>query len=137
MYGPHDGNEKFITHLIKTMLNTRESIPLTLGEQVRDFIYIEDVVDAIEKVIENRTFFPNYKEIELGSGTGQKIKEVVELIARITKSKNELAFGAIDYRENEQMYSCADISVLRKIGWSPKFSLEQGLAMMLNKEFSL
>lgn len=137
MYGPYDGEGKFITNLIKSMLNTNESIPLTLGEQIRDFIYIEDVVGAMERIIENRTVFPKYKEIELGSGTGIKIKEVVELIAEITKSKNELAFGAIDYRENEQMYSCADISVLKKIGWSPKFSLEQGLKMMLNKEFSL
>jgi CDP-paratose synthetase len=137
MYGPCDSQEKFITYLINSMLNSCESIPLTLGEQIRDFIYIDDVVSAIEKIIENRTFFSKHKEIELGSGVGVRIREVVELIARVTKSKNELAFGSIKYRENEQMYSCADIGVLKKIGWQPEFSLEEGVRMILRKEFLL
>ena len=46
MYGPNDGPSKFISKLIKDFQLDAPNIPLTDGKQKRDFIYIDDVVNA-------------------------------------------------------------------------------------------
>jgi len=53
MYGPGDHPSKFTTHVINACRNNSLSLPLTLGDQKRDFIYIDDVVDAYIKILEN------------------------------------------------------------------------------------
>ena len=51
----------------------------------------------------------------------------MELIKDLMQSETVLNFGALEYRENEVMYSKADISSLIKLGWNPMFNLEEGL----------
>src|SRR5512146_292629 len=45
-YGPGDDDTKFTTHVIKSCLMNAPELKLTLGEQKRDFIYIDDVIAA-------------------------------------------------------------------------------------------
>ena len=51
MYGPGDDDSKFTTYVINSCLNNVPEVKLTLGEQERDFIYIDDVVSAYQLLL--------------------------------------------------------------------------------------
>lgn len=127
IYGPGDDSSKFIAFLVESFKNEVESINLTAGEQYRDFIYIEDVVDAYLTIIKRVDEVSGFSEFEVGSGNEIKIRELVELTKELMGSNTVLNFGAIEYRENEVMTSKADISSLLDLGWEPKFDLKMGL----------
>ena len=135
-YGPFDNKSKFVSNIIGNILNGIPQVALTEGKQKRDFIFIDDVIDAFTLIIRNvatlRKGFLNY---EIGTNQSFAIRELVELIKRIANNDNTiLNFGAIPYREHEVMESKADISEIRKLGWEPKTSIEEGLRITIESE---
>lgn len=128
MFGPGDDDSKFFTYVIQQCLNNKDTLPMTLGEQQRDFIYIDDVVSAylliLEKASQQAQHFQNY---ELGSGKTISIHQYVETVKKITKAYTKLDFGALPYRPHEMMFARAEISQLNALGWKPEYSLENGL----------
>jgi len=130
IYGEADDTSKFLPMLIINLLKGVNTIDLTPGNQERDFIYIEDVVNAyIDIILEKDNFSNGFYEYSIGSGESIKIKDLVLLTKKITNNEvTQLKFGALPYRSNEIMYSKANIKKIRdEIGWAPKFSLEEGL----------
>ena len=98
MYGPGDDESRFITYLMRNMLHN-EPLDLTLGEQKRDFVFIDDVVNAYVTLLECIEDFPKkFHEFDVGSGSPVKIREIVEMIQGIIQSKSKINFGAIRYR---------------------------------------
>jgi nucleoside-diphosphate-sugar epimerase len=133
MYGDNDSMSKFVSQMVFSIKNNQEFIKLSLGEQKRDFVFIEDVVSAYRIVLEKRTFSnEEIVEYEVGNGKSISIKEFVETIKEITNSKTKLLFGELPYRENEIFDSVADISKLLSLGWNPKYTLEEGLKHTIN-----
>lgn len=135
-YGYQDDESKFVTMIIKKLLNNVENIELTKGEQKRDFIYIDDVVAAFELIIDNlKNMKDEFVEFEIGRGANISIRELCELIQKITNNQStKLNFGAIPYRQNEVMESRVDISSLISLGWRPKYSIQEGLMKTIEKE---
>ncbi|WP_316810270.1 NAD(P)-dependent oxidoreductase [Pedobacter heparinus] len=131
-YGPGDDDTKFITAMIRKMKSNVADIPLTAGIQIRDFIFVDDVLDAYFAIIANLNRFSGYTNLPLGSGEGVTIRKIVENIKRQSKSTSDLQFGAVAMRENELMKSDADISLLKELGWSPKYTLEKGLKITID-----
>lgn len=135
-YGPFDDKTKFVSFVIDKILSDAEAIDFTKGEQKRDFIYIDDVVDAFGKMIDNafnlRDGFYNY---EIGTDKPVEIRQLVNMIKKISgNSKTKLNFGAIPYRKNEIMLSKVNITEITKLGWEPRYSLKEGLSITIKKE---
>lgn len=127
-YGPNDDPTKFVSFIINNLKQNHDKIDLTKGEQERDFIYIDDVVNAFLVVINAVDSFSGMTTLELGSGEPVKIRDFVTLAKRLAKNEvTKLNFGAIPYRENEVMQSRADITKLRALGWVNKTDLVAGL----------
>lgn len=125
-YGPHDGT--IISLIIKALKSGDSHINLTAGDQVRDFIYYEDVLDAIY-ITSKKSSGGNFP---VGSGEAITFRKMAELIKKMfANSQTKLCFGAIDYRENEIMNSLAQIDKLKGLGWSPRFNIEAGLRKTL------
>ena len=128
MYGPGDDSSKFTTYIINSLRKNVYSLDLTEGKQIRDFIYIEDVVSAYERildyVVEDDIKFLNY---EVGSGQPVTIRHFVETVAEVTEANTKLRFGAIAYRPNEKMESHSNIEPLRRLGWTPSVLLRDGI----------
>jgi CDP-paratose synthetase len=125
--------------ILKEMLNNSDKINLTTGEQKRDFIYIDDVVNAfiviIKHIFSQKKGFYDY---EVGSGCNVKIKSLVELIKELSGCEvTKLNFGVIPHRRNEVMSSSVDISNLLKLGWKPQYTLKSGLLKTIEFEKSL
>jgi nucleoside-diphosphate-sugar epimerase len=132
MYGPGDDPSKFTTWIVQSCLKNIDKIELTPGEQKRDFIYIEDVVDAYKLLLEKAGDLNDcFQEFDLGSGKAVPIREFAEAVKRLTGADTELAFGAKPYRENEIMQSEADISRLLDLGWRPKYGLIKGIMKII------
>ena len=128
MYLPFDSDKKFVTKIVNDLRSNIPKINLTPGEQMRDFVYIKDVVLAFYIIIINlKDINENYLEFEVGTGNAISIKEFVQEASKVLNSKSELIFGALDYRDGEIMKSEADISRLSRFGWKPIYSLEQAL----------
>jgi len=135
-YGPFDDASKFATHIIHDLLSKKERIALTLGEQKRDFLFIEDVISAFEVIINTaKNYTPGLYSYEVGSGDRIKIRDFVKHIREFCQNKETvLDFGALPYREHEVMEVSIDLRAIHKLGWTPKFSLQKGLLQTINVE---
>jgi CDP-paratose synthetase len=126
-YGPEASDSNFVNNMIKKMMANVPSIDLTPGEQRRDFIYIDDIVEAFCLIVKNLGSLPLYSEFEIGSDEILPIKEVVLTIHKLTKSGSVLNFGALPYRENELMQSECNNLKIRQLGWKPTVKFEMGV----------
>jgi CDP-paratose synthetase len=135
VFGEKDDPQKFITWIIDELLSEAEEIRLTKGEQKRDFIYIRDVAEAYLKIV-NRLgdFNPGYYHYDIGSGESTSIKNLVNMIKKITGNQQTLLnYCALAYRENEIIESKADLEKIESdIGWVPKTTLKEGLTKTVN-----
>jgi len=136
-YGPADDDSKFVTSIIKRLLAKEREIELTLGEQTRDFIYIDDVAEACCTALKAGASRPGYCHYEVGSGTPVSIRNLVELAAEIVGGgETSLNFGALPYRDFEVMRVVTDTSEIEALGWKPKTSLIDGLKKTIIQEKS-
>lgn len=126
LYGPNDSPEKFVMTIINDIKN-KQKIKLTPGKQVRDFIYIDDVVSAFETVIKSRNKLLPFSQFEVGSGYPVTIESFVKQLKLILNRGVELDFGGLPYREQEIMYSVSNNRPLVELGWKPVTALEKGL----------
>lgn len=133
MYGPGDDESKFVTHVIKSCIANVSELKLTPGEQKRDFIYIDDVVSAYMILLEKSKQLPKmFKEYGLGTGNAITIRQFVETVHQVTKSRTHLNFG-LPYRENEIMQSEADVTALKDLGWICQIDLLEGINRCMEK----
>ena len=123
VYGPDDNHEWLIQYLIKDMLHNKD-INVTKGEQLWDYLYIDDISDMFSK-LKNAS---GAGVANLGSGKSVTVKYIIEMIKELTNSKSKINFGAIPYRENQVMKMEADITQLSNhLNWFPKVAMEEGL----------
>lgn len=124
LYGPYD-NKSVIYYLISSCL-TNKNITITKGEQIFDYLYIEDFCDLIYQIIKNQNRFKNYDLYNIGRGVEVQLASFFSLIMKKLEYKNTVLIK--NYSDNEYMYHVADISKITKIlKWEPKYSLEKGL----------
>jgi CDP-paratose synthetase len=127
-YGPMDGSEKFVPTLIRALLANQEAFDLTPGEQVRDFVYVDDVVEAYMTLLARHSSLPGTAiTVDVGTGRGQTLESMARMARDLCRSSTELRFGALPYRKGEQMQSVADTGLLRELGWQAAVPLREGL----------
>lgn len=132
-YGPGDDDSKFTSYVINSCLQNQTVLELTLGEQKRDFIYIDDVISAYLTILNRDNEIGNwFSEYDVGSGKSVTIRKFVETVHQLTNSETNLKFGAVKYREGEVMNSKANITALQGLGWKPVFGLKEGLELTIN-----
>jgi len=129
VYGPGQNRERFIPFIVHCCLKGKK-IPTSKGEQLRDFCYIEDIIEglllcALKKEAIGEIF-------NLASGVPTTIKSVVEfLISTIGSGKAD--FSAYPYRPGENMQLYADVrKAKRLLSWEPRTSLHEGLTKTVN-----
>ena len=127
LYGSADNPIKFIPFIIGKLLRDTPVIPLTPGEQERDFIFVEDAARAFLAVVKNFDALGPYEEFGIGTGTATPLRAVVEQLKALTESTSQLQWGGLPYRDNEIMRHTADMSNNGKIGWKAHVTLPDGL----------
>ena len=132
MYGPGDDGSKFIAHVIEACRQNVPRLALTMGEQLRDFIHIDDVVQAYDRILERQYEFAERDSIDVGSGDAVTMRSFVEQVKQVTGAETVLDFGAVAYRATEAMLWVADTKRLRSLGWHPTVPLTIGLRRLID-----
>lgn len=129
-YGKDEPTNRFIPQTIIKLKNN-EKIPLTDGKQIRDFIYVQDVVDNLYNLIISDCDF-GFHNVPLGTGNGVSIKELITYLKEITGSESELCFGAIEKRKGEPD-SVADRNIMNKYNINIKYDWKQGMKLLVGE----
>lgn len=130
-YGPKQIARLLIPWLLYSGFEKKRLL-LTPCEQTRDFIYIDDLVDAYIKLSEKYKKVNNMGVFNIGSGVEIKIKKVVKLIEKKLKN-TEFLIGGKPYRHGETMHFFSSIEKIKKtIKWAPKCSIETGIEKTIN-----
>lgn len=127
---------KRIMDYIRESMDSAEPMKMTGGEQILDFIYVDDIAGFFVYVVKNCKLFSdksaNGAEIHLGTGRGTSIKEVAAMMEAISGQKCNIQWGALPYRERDTMYAVAPVSInMRYCSWRAEIGLHQGLLSFL------
>jgi nucleoside-diphosphate-sugar epimerase len=132
VFGENDSKDKFIPFLIESMKTNMNEIALTEGIHKRDFIYVDDVVDAYMVVLSKSKYLKQFSEFEVGTGVSIQIKDFVIRAHQILNSKSNLLFGALPTRYDEISDSKANNLDLINLGFIPKTTIEVGINKIIN-----
>lgn len=130
-YGPYDNfdpnNAMVIPSLIaRAMGGENPLIVWGNGNQVRDFVYCDDVADGMILAMEQ-----GYdKPINLGSGIGYSVKQLVEAIVSNLEVRPEVIWDTS--KPSGDAIRVMDIERAKSIGYRPKVSLEEGIKLTMS-----
>lgn len=123
LYGPMEDQRRLVPALMNA-LRRGEPFPATVGEQVRDYLHVEDVASALWILArEKQTGIFN-----IASGMPITIRQLMETTGEIVGHRELIQFGALPYRQWEPLFICGDNRKLKAVGWTPKYALREGLA---------
>jgi len=124
IYGPGQNKLRFLPQVIEGCLSNRP-FPVSEGRQLRDFCYITDLVEAIFMCFEKSE--ANGHVVNIASGEPIQIRRVVYETTRLVGG-GQPQFGAIEYRQGENMALYGDIKLAKTLlGWAPKTPFNHGL----------
>ena len=130
VYGPYERSNRLIPSLIRNMLNDKK-VKLVSPKVSRDMIYISDVVNFYIMIANKK----NLKEeiFNLGSGKKTTIKEIYNLLKKITNYKVKNYWGSMKNRYWDQSIWYSNNSYVKtKLNWKPEVSLKKGLVNTVN-----
>ncbi len=129
-FGQGQDHRFFIPNLIRQILDPEiNNIKLGNLEIVRDYIYIQDVVDAYINLL-----FQGEKNniYNVSTGKGYKLSQIIEIIEEITEVKKPTLTDPNLIRPSDNPIIIGDNSkIIRETGWTPKISLRGGLGRIL------
>src|SRR4030095_8382267 len=125
MYGPMEPPGRLVPSVVRHALAGR-AIDLTPGDQLRDFVFVDDAVDAF--VAAATTDAAVGRTFNICSGTAVTVRDVVSRGLQCTGSRSEPRFGALSYRPTELAVLSGDPTRAAEVlGWRARVSLEEGL----------
>jgi len=123
LYGPHEGPGRLVSSVICSLLRG-QPVRCSQGNQVRDFLYVEDVVSAFAALLRSDVQGP----INIASGFPVRIREVVEAIGRKIGNQELIRFGELPTPPEEPPLLVADVRrMTEEMSWMPSLSLDAGL----------
>lgn len=126
-YGKRNTPKK-IFELIYDALDAPTPHPFTEGNQILDFIHVEDIADFFYTLLTKLDVIKeSYTQFHLGTGEGHSLREVASILEDITGKKVNAVWGALPYRPHEVMKSIAPIAEnIRLLGWKSTKSIRDG-----------
>lgn len=130
-YGRKDNNFFVTEQIIYQMMTNQKEVNLGYGEPYRNFIYIDDLLDAWQAVIEN----PDKVQGEIlciGPDNPIKIKDYVQMIADKLDWKGEVYWNTKPKRPGEiYLLNSSNAKITELLGWEPKVGLSEGVDLTI------
>jgi len=122
-YGPWQYPEKLIPVVILKALNNEKVPVYGKGAQIREWLYVEDCAEAIDFIMNRGKLGEVYN---VGSHVEQHNLKTVKMILKCLNRPEHLIQFVKDRPGHDFRYS-VDITKIKKLGWEPKISFEEGL----------
>ncbi len=135
IYGPHQfGTEDqgWVAHFLIQALKNKPIMLYGDGKQVRDVLFVDDLVNAYILAMENIDLISG-NAFNMGGGVENTISllELCEIIGEITGKKPDVRFS--DWRPGDQKYYVSDFSKFNAVtGWKPHTSIMEGVQYLSN-----
>ncbi len=130
VYGPIQKRNRIIPYIINSIIE-KKNIYTTKGDQIRDFCYIDDVVDAIIKSLESKK--SNGEIINIGLGKGYKVKNVLKKIFSFFPEYNIKKKVKKSIVSTQTKKLVPSIKKAKKIlNWKPKINFDQGIKLTIS-----
>ena len=124
MYGPRENPRRLVSSMILSLLRGQQA-KSSHGLQVRDYLHIQDVADGMVALLASEA----KGAYNIAAGSAVTIRDIVELLGRITGRSDLLQIGALPARANDAPLVLGDTRrAASEIGWTPKLDLEAGLS---------
>ena len=122
LYGDSEDPRRVVPALINSLLHS-QVFPASPGEQVRDYLHVDDVAAALWFIAQQRLS----GIYNVCSGDPVTVRRLMETVGEILERKDLIQFGSIASRKWEPAFICGDNRKLRGLGWSPRIPLREGL----------
>lgn len=130
IYGTGQKGKLLIPEIIGQLKEGKEVIQLKAASPRRDYINVIDVAAAIIACSQSSI---DYEAYNVCSGTSVSVKEITETINKNLRNKVEFVFSASD-RPNEVDETRGSCEKLKKLGWKPSITFEEGIKAILKSE---
>lgn len=135
IYGPGEPKERLIPYLVEKA-RANESVALTAGEQLRDFMFVGDLVKILKDLLDAPLpELGKVRVLNVGTGRANSVKEFVETVASVLRDYGvevKLELGAIPYRQADPMRCVANNKKLVSIIGAPSITnLRTGIELTL------
>ena len=123
-YGPYQHNEKLIPHMIKLALDNQKLPVYGTGRNIRDWLYVEDHLEAIDLVYSKGKAKERYN---IGGHNEKRNIDIVKLILkRLGKSEDLISFVE-DRKGHDYRYAIDPTKIKNELDWEPKTKFEDGI----------
>jgi CDP-paratose 2-epimerase len=135
IYGPHQFGTEDQGWVAHFLISALKGNPITIygdGYQVRDILFVEDLVEAFNLAYQNIDQLAG-QAFNIGGGVANSISlmELLKVIEEIQGEKIKVDFG--DWRPGDQRYYVSDITRFKNLtGWAPKTSYSEGVEKLYN-----
>lgn len=133
IYGEHQKRNFILPTIIDQLAG--EKIFLGNTRDYRDYLYVDDMVDAILACIASRDEFSQVDYVNIGSGQPTSVKDMIGIIENITGRKLNVSIEDSRIRKDETFVEYCDNTKLKELtGWHEKYTLESGIRKSLKEE---
>jgi UDP-glucuronate decarboxylase len=124
---PDDG--RVVSNFIVQALSGKDLTIYGKGDQTRSFCYVDDLIEGMVRMMNTERGFAG--PVNLGNPTEFTIRELGELVLRLTGSKSRIDYRPLPVDDPRQRQP--DISLAtEKLGWRPTVALEEGLVKTID-----
>lgn len=123
MCGP-DNYKSFTNHLLTSFFNKNKSIDLSDCDQLRNFIYIDDLVYGIKLIISQLEYIDKDINFDIGADENHKLKDYIERIKFKLNSSTKLKYGALKRQSFDVDNPIMQLDNIKKIGWKPDINFD-------------
>ena len=134
VYGPNSREVQFIPEAIKKILSTNSPAVFGNPSVKRDFIFIDDVLEAFRLAI-NKSLSKDFLVLNIGSGKGYSIESIVNIIRDLVNPDKEVKYATNNKKDHIiDPDLLGDITSAKKhLNWNPKMGIQEGLRIMIDK----
>lgn len=127
LYGPDEHPSRLVSSIVYALLNN-EPARCTHGNQVRDFMYVEDAATAFVELLGSDA----KGAVNIASGVPAPLKEIIHMVADQLNKRGLVQLGVVPVPAGEPDALIADVSRLRdEIGFRPRHDLKEGIALTI------
>jgi nucleoside-diphosphate-sugar epimerase len=123
LYGPYEHPERLVASVVRSLL-AGEPARCSHGNQIRDYLFAQDVADAFVALLDSNLTGP----VNIASGQPVALKDIVTRIGSLVGRADLIRLGAIPPAATDTPLVVADVTRLsRELAWRPRFDLDRGL----------